>query len=709
MQIAASRWGEVLLALLAFISANVFPSNVLAAGPPSYTISSVPFYATAANSAGEVVGDQCGDGTTASPGLCLAPDKAVVQIGGVVYPLDQHADLTQCGGSGSAEPTALSLSEQGVILLEGGNGSGITNIFCVLRPKVPAPLMGPPSYAVSLVPFFATAANSSGEVVGEQCSDGTTAGPGICLRPYKTVVQIGGVVYALDQHADLTQCGGSASAEPTALSVSEQGAILLKGGDGSGITNIFCLLRPRVPAPSTGPPSYTISSVPFFATAANSSGEVVGEQCSDGTTAGPGICLRPYKTVVQIGGVVYPLDQHADLTRCGSSGSEEPVALSISEQGVILLEGFNGSGRITNNFCLLSPPVIVVGTSPNALSASPTPIVTTPTYIGVNGKLSPLHSTLVDGFDEIYVGCQKAAANQFTSGCTITVTVNEALQYSGGHQHDDGMRPVGEIVIADGDELLCTESGMACASQIKNFSAGGTDPTEKIGSANSTVTFTTMSTSSPIKLAYMSPQVGGDVNLTITATDTSGYVYPGIQQKIHVTTANSTGCSDAAGLVALCPLLGPASYFVLTDMRTGSDHPGSHYGTPLFLGNLSKIAYDWFNTLQLLLLNPVPLGINDMSVVDGGVLDFNDVGQSGKTATPWTNPHAAHRWGDMADIGSGNGLGINHWLPLTQRNALRALLWQQGYTPIIEAPCYPSTDLSTGTCTHWHIQPSVKQ
>jgi hypothetical protein len=95
---------------------------------------------------------------------------------------------------------------------------------------------------------------------------------------------------------------------------------------------------------------------------------------------------------------------------------------------------------------------------------------------------------------------------------------------------------------------------------------------------------------------------------------------------------------------------------------------------------------------------PTPVYVNDMSLVWGGILDYNDT---------WMLPHTSHRRGTSADIGSTgqsdpavpySPFPTN--IPVAVRKTALLLLKANGLTVASEAGCPTAMSAS---CNHWHV------
>jgi hypothetical protein len=304
------------------------------------------------------------------------------------------------------------------------------------------------------------------------------------------------------------------------------------------------------------------------------------------------------------------------------------------------------------------------------------------------------------------VGCVDSTSHPVACQLTITLTPNS---YSGGHNHDDTQRPPGELICG-------MESLEGCEANELPPIDQGTSLTLR------SIIVTTDANGDPAQLEYVPPPIGGDITMNLSATSVgqSTTTFTPINNFIlHIRTAfiSTSSCTDpTSGLASLCPMpsgleAGGKPYYILTGQTTTNAHPNNHYGTTGFLRILDSIARLWYNLPipPLAGLPPQPLAINDMSLVDGGLFDLEAVDTPAKN---WNTPHAYHRWGDEADVGSsGNGDGMYSnsyyqmpfWIPVNDRQYLWAILRSKHYGPIVENACPNPTNYS-GRCSHWHIQ-----
>jgi hypothetical protein len=124
-----------------------------------------------------------------------------------------------------------------------------------------------------------------------------------------------------------------------------------------------------------------------------------------------------------------------------------------------------------------------------------------------------------------------------------------------------------------------------------------------------------------VKLNFVASEISGPVTITGTST---GVVKDTVGVRVKV-----------SGLVALAP----GAHYVFDGAIKGR-HTDNHYGTPAALAafqTFAEIVSGWTKE---------PIGINDISLVDGGLFD---VGEE-QNWTPWDIPHGWHRIGTHADI-----------------------------------------------------------
>lgn len=125
----------------------------------------------------------------------------------------------------------------------------------------------------------------------------------------------------------------------------------------------------------------------------------------------------------------------------------------------------------------------------------------------------------------------------------------------------------------------------------------------------------------PVDVLYVSNEVAGVEKIRYRILD---IIYPG-------------DWNDLAEVVVEVPDLEPtfeSEYCRLTG-SDGTPHPSNHHATEGTKDNTAQICQDYYD------LTKTTLGINDMSLIWGGVFDI-----SGK----WNTPHKTHREGLDVDI-----------------------------------------------------------
>ena len=209
--------------------------------------------------------------------------------------------------------------------------------------------------------------------------------------------------------------------------------------------------------------------------------------------------------------------------------------------------------------------------------------------------------------------CFNVFTGQIINNCTVNIS-HTARASSGGHSHTAGTRPKGTFQPSTGNT--------------------GT---------------------SGLPTTYTSPEPCGIIDVTLTGTAPDGTpILPG----------TFTIGVQIDGLVAL----GAGANYDLVGILPA--HPDSHYGTPAMNGALVGIADSY-----AMAFTGVRLAINDMSIVAGGLFDYQGT---------WAPPHVSHRLGNDADL---------NLAPVAQRRRLRQIITAAGLRIIPE-----------GVETHWHVR-----
>lgn len=209
--------------------------------------------------------------------------------------------------------------------------------------------------------------------------------------------------------------------------------------------------------------------------------------------------------------------------------------------------------------------------------------------------------------------CYDSATGQTITHCNISIKV-KAISGSGGHKHSKGARPMGSVSPA---------SGNSGASGILYFN-------------------------------YTSPEVSGNIEITVTGSK-SGYTFlPGVGQVL-------------VGVKGLALLKAGADYNLVGQTST---HPVNHYGVPAFHQKLVSLAKQYRSAFPGSKLN-----FNDMSLVFGGLFDIKGA---------WKPAHAEHRIGFSEDL---------RLVPSTHRAKLELMLKSLGLGIHKEEKT-----------NHWHIR-----
>lgn len=134
------------------------------------------------------------------------------------------------------------------------------------------------------------------------------------------------------------------------------------------------------------------------------------------------------------------------------------------------------------------------------------------------------------------------------------------------------------------------------------------------------------------------PLPSGTINTGPSGVAKLYFVAPEVSGPVQLEGSSANAASDTTtvqvGIAGLEPLPPGASY-VFTG-AVGGRHGDNHFGTPAALAAFRQFAdslYQWIGE---------PLGINDVSLAQGGLFDVGD--------QPWVLPHGYHRRGTHADI-----------------------------------------------------------
>jgi hypothetical protein len=152
-----------------------------------------------------------------------------------------------------------------------------------------------------------------------------------------------------------------------------------------------------------------------------------------------------------------------------------------------------------------------------------------------------------------------------------------------------------------------------------------TNPTRPIG-ALSITSGNTGADGLQFRPSYTAPDVSGQVILRATG-DPPGAT---CQDGTPVPSTDFGLCIENSGLLAL-----PAGTTYTLTGQTAT-HPVNHYGTAAMVDVLQALADSFY-----VASGSVMLGINDISLVKGGLFDYQ---------ATWVPPHSSHRLGVDADI-----------------------------------------------------------
>jgi hypothetical protein len=217
-----------------------------------------------------------------------------------------------------------------------------------------------------------------------------------------------------------------------------------------------------------------------------------------------------------------------------------------------------------------------------------------------------------------------ADANQQPLDCSIGIS-NRAVALSGGHQHQISPRPAGSLTATSGNT---------------NFNTG----------------FST---------TYTAPEVSGTIELLVTL------VFPPVPP---ATTGQTVSFTQTIGVEITGLETLPSGNWTPKGMVAGQ-HTDNHYGLPSMNASVLLLADDYRFEFG------VPLEINDMSLVQGGLFDVFGP----NAAREWHTDHKSHRWGDDVDVN------------LPPRSNRSSLLRSAGYVGLRRI-------VEPGRLTHYHFR-----
>jgi len=137
----------------------------------------------------------------------------------------------------------------------------------------------------------------------------------------------------------------------------------------------------------------------------------------------------------------------------------------------------------------------------------------------------------------------------------------------------------------------------------------------------------------------------GKFTTTYTASQFGG------AEKISASAGGGSGNATLTVRIPNLLLLGAGSNYALIGGGAAAPaHPVNHYGTITFITNLTNLAANYHNDFPALDV----IGINDMSLVRGGLFDINN---------NWAQPHMEHRVGINADIRANSCFNRTNFIP----------------------------------------------
>lgn len=203
---------------------------------------------------------------------------------------------------------------------------------------------------------------------------------------------------------------------------------------------------------------------------------------------------------------------------------------------------------------------------------------------------------------DVGIACVDIGTNQNIFSVNVTLTL-EDVPLSGGHDHDDGMRPEGVLT---------------------------------------SLTGTTGTTDGIFHTTYFSPQVSGLARMTIDCQHPLFNFGPPEELFFEI---SDTRRFDPLPKTAAYDLVGTTS-------QIGKRHLSNHHGTRETLAGIHRVAF-----LYRSMYPGERLAINDMSLEWGGVFDlgpdancYDIPSQTKVPGADWERCHGAHRYGTSVDV-----------------------------------------------------------
>ncbi|HXS99350.1 MAG TPA: hypothetical protein VN915_01610 [Elusimicrobiota bacterium] len=212
---------------------------------------------------------------------------------------------------------------------------------------------------------------------------------------------------------------------------------------------------------------------------------------------------------------------------------------------------------------------------------------------------------------------------------------------SGGHDHENGHRPVGVFTVTNSTEIYgITGNNGLFAAVFRSSWTGGVETL----TAGTTSDLSVSSVSAIVQV-----KVADQTNAPLV--DISTVAYP------FITYSGNTGVTT----YKFCP-------------GTPIHHPSSHWATVATSTSALAALEDWYNKTK------VVLGVNDMSLAEGGIFDICSDWRP--TLNSRTEPgHKCHRGGNSVDI---DKTGLSN----AQIQKLTAIMGKFGGNRVIEGPIH---------------------
>jgi hypothetical protein len=200
------------------------------------------------------------------------------------------------------------------------------------------------------------------------------------------------------------------------------------------------------------------------------------------------------------------------------------------------------------------------------------------------------------------------------------ILVSTPVAFSGGHEHEAD-RPTGSFEVPENQSVYTTDTGLDGSFLV----------------------------------SYVSTATSGQELITANSA---------VDAQVRTTTRTLT--VEVPGLVPTPASPSPQKYFL---SGSTSSHPVNHFGSTTTVAGSTSAAAQYFSSTQ------AAIGINDMSLVAGGILDV---------FLKWVRPHRLHRVGRSVDVdrcATKAGVSV-----LVDQKLLDKLMQDQGGLRIVEPP-----------------------